>query len=77
MKKEILYEIFGYASILLVILGQVVVGWAYVIGQCCFVVGNIVSTIRCFRIDLPTADKVKNVCFLAISIGLAILGIWK
>jgi len=77
MKENIFWEIFGYITILMVVVGQVIVGWVYVAGQCCFVVGNSISTIRCFKIQLPTADKVKNICFLAISISLVIVGLVK
>lgn len=60
----------GYLVMALLLIGQITVGWLFMIGQGAYLVGNVLNVIRDFKLGRPAADKVKNVCFTAITIGL-------
>ena len=63
----------GYLVLILLLIGQVTVGWAFFIGQGAYLIGNIINLVRDFKLDRPKADKIKNTCFTAITIGLIII----
>ena len=67
----------GYIVMGLLLIGQVTVGWIFMIGQGAYLVGNILNVVRDFKLGRPKADKVKNICFTAITLGLIILYIFK
>ena len=46
------------------------------VGQGAYLLGNIINVIRDFKLGRPRADKVKNICFTAITVGLIILYIF-
>ena len=66
----------GYAVMALLLIGQVTVGWLFMIGQSAYLIGNMLNVVRDFKLDRPRADKVKNICFTAITVGLIILYIF-
>lgn len=66
----------GYAVMALLLIGQVTVGWLFMVGQGAYLIGNMLNVIRDFKLDRPKADKVKNICFTAITVGLIILYIF-
>lgn len=66
----------GYVVLVLLLIGQVTVGWFFMVGQGAYLIGNIINVARDFALDRPKADKIKNVCFTAITIGLIILYIF-
>lgn len=66
----------GYAVMALLLIGQVTVGWLFMIGQGAYLIGNMLNVVRDFKLDRPKADKVKNICFTAITVGLIILYIF-
>ena len=43
------------------------------LGQGAYLVGNVLNVVRDFKLSRPAADKVKNVCFTAITIGLIVI----
>lgn len=62
-----------YVVLALTILGQMVIGLNYLWGQGAWLIANVLTLARDFALDRPTADKVKNSCMLAITIGLIVL----
>jgi uncharacterized membrane protein YhhN len=64
-----------YIAMVLTIVGQITVGNAFYFGQGAFLLANIIYTSRDFYLKRPVADKVKNICFTAITIGVIILQI--
>lgn len=73
MEKEKFWENSMYAVIVLLVIGQITVGWLFYVGQGAYLVGNIISVLRDFKMDRPKADKIKNLLFAAITIGLIML----
>lgn len=71
--KKVLWELIGYISLFGCVLGQILIGYWYLFAQCIYLVCNLCSTIRCFAIKQNTADKIKNIVFTAITLGLIII----
>lgn len=63
----------AYVSIALTVIGQCTVGANFYIGQCAYLVANIVNCSRDIYLRRPRADKIKNFTFLGITIGLIVL----
>ena len=76
-KNEIFWEVIGYVSLALCIFGQITVGYAYMMAQIAYLVANTSTTIRSFVLDLPRADKVRNIVFLGITCGLIVIRLVK
>lgn len=72
-KKDIFWEIVGYISLFGCVIGQVIVGYWYLFAQSIYLFCNLCMTIRCFAIHQQRADKVKNITFTAITLGLIII----
>ena len=70
---KIVWEIVGYVTLALCIFGQIAVGYIYLIAQAMYLIANIASVVRDFALKLPTANKVKDICFTAITIGLIVI----
>ncbi len=66
-----------YFVLIMLILGQCTVGENFYLGQCVYLAANIVSVFRSFILQRPNADKVKDVCCLAITIGLIAFNLLK
>lgn len=73
LENKILWECIGYLNLLMCIVGQITVGYWYLLAQGVYLFANILAVIRCFAFHLPTSDKVKNITFTAITIGLIII----
>mgnify|MGYP003550871603 FL=1 len=73
MEKEKFWENSMYAVIVLLVIGQMTVGWLFYVGQGAYLIGNIINVLRDFKMDRPKADKIKNLLFTAITIGLIML----
>lgn len=65
-----LWENLQYVTLVLLIVGQCTVGSMFYVGQGVYLLANIVSVSRCFALQRPIADKIKDCCCLAITIGL-------
>lgn len=74
-RKNGFWEFIGYISLMGCILGQIVVGYAYLPAQFIYLFCNIAATIRSFAIHQPSSDRVKNCAFTAITLGLIIIKI--
>lgn len=69
-KFEKFFEIINYLVLVLLIVGQCVVGASFLIGQFIYLVANLISVIRCFILQRPVADKIKDCSCLGITTGL-------
>ena len=67
------WETLGYVGLLLCVIGQITVGYWYLVAQGVYLVANITSVVRDFALDLPNANKVKDVVFTGITIALIIV----
>lgn len=61
-----------FVTLILLIVGQCVVGANFWIGQAIYLVANIISVFRCFYLERPIADKTKDICCTGVTIGLMI-----
>lgn len=68
-----LWEIIGYICLALCVVGQITVGYAYLLAQGVYLVANIASVVRDYALNLPRANKVKDICFSGITVALIIL----
>jgi len=70
------WEIIGYATLALCIFGQITVGYFYIIAQVAYLIANVLGVIRDFALDLPRANKVRDIVFTAITLALIALKIF-
>lgn len=68
--KRIAIENLQYLVLALLVIGQCTVSNSFWIGQTVYLIANLVSVSRCFLLNRPAADKVKDVACLAITLGL-------
>lgn len=68
MKK--FFENLQYLVLAGLIVAQCVVGSNFYVGQFIYLGVNLTSVVRCFALDRPTADKVKDFACLGITIGI-------
>ena len=64
------FEVAGYAVLALLIVAQCVIRQTYIGGQFIYFAANILALVRCFALKRPRADKVKDICCTAITMGL-------
>lgn len=69
------WEIVGYTTLALCIFGQITVGYFYIVAQIAYLIANIFGVIRDFALDLPRANKVRDIVFTAITLALIALKI--
>ena len=72
-KTNIIWEILGYATLILCVIGQITVGWLYIVAQCAYLLANMISVIRDIALKLPTSNLVKDIVFTGITIALIIV----
>lgn len=70
IKKMKRIENLQYWVLVLLIVGQCTVGENFYIGQFVYLAANVISVSRSFALGRPAADKIKDVCCLAITMGL-------
>ena len=73
MNKKNFWELIGYSTLALCIIGQITVGKWYLIAQSVYLLANIGGVWRDFALDLPRANKVRDIAFTAITIGLILI----
>lgn len=75
MKKNTnrIWETVGYITLALCIFGQIAVGYVYIVAQIIYLIANVATVVRDFAINLPTANKVRDICFTAITVGLIVI----
>ena len=75
-KNDTLWECVGYFTLALCIFGQIAVGYLYMVAQVAYLVANVLSVVRDFALDLPRANKVRDVVFTGITIALIVIKIF-
>ena len=69
MKGKLIENVL-YGSVALCLIAQIVIGKNYILGQGLYLIANIIGVVRTFSMKRPIADKIKDTCFLAVTIGL-------
>lgn len=67
------WEVISYVCLVLLVVGQITIGFSFWIGQGAYLVADVGLTARCFAINQEKSDKIKNVLMLAICIGVSIV----
>lgn len=67
------WEAVGYTTLALQIFAQISVGYIYMVAQGAYLFANVWSIIRSFKLNLPRANKVRDVVFLGITVALIII----
>lgn len=62
-----------YIAMILTIVGQCVVGKSFYFGQFAFLIANVIYLCRDFVLRRPRADKIKNICFTGITLGVILI----
>ena len=60
----------GYIVLGLLIVAQCVIRQTYIGGQFIYLAANTLAIARCFVLNRQRADKVKDICCTAITLGL-------
>lgn len=66
------WELVAYVCLALTIIGQVLTASNVLLAQSVWLVSNVLFVARDFALKRPTADKVKDVAMLGLTIGLVI-----
>lgn len=74
--KALFWEIIGYITLLLCVVGQITVGWYFILAQSLYLLANVVGVVRDIALKLPRANLVKDVVFAGITIALIIIKIF-
>ena len=69
-KMQIIWKELNYLVLITLIVAQCVVKADFLIGQFVYLFANTLSFSRCFVLQRPLADKVKDGCMLGITSGL-------
>ena len=72
-KIFILWEIVGYITLILCVIGQITVGYMYIFAQILYLLANIFGVIRDLALNLPKANLIKDIVFTGITIALLII----
>ena len=72
-KNNAFWKGIGYFTLALCIFGQITVGTWYLLAQFGYLIANLLSTTRDFALNLPKANKVRDVVFTAITIALIVI----
>ena len=68
-KFQIVWKELNYLVLITLITAQCVVKVDFLIGQFVYLFANSISFTRCFILQRPTADKIKDGCMLGITVG--------
>lgn len=72
-KNNTFWEGIGYFTLALCIFGQITVGTWYLLAQFGYLISNVLGVARDFALNLPKANKVRDVVFTAITIALIVM----
>lgn len=72
-RNDRFWEIVGYITLALCVFGQMTVGYIYLTAQVVYLISNLASVARDFALNLPGANKVKDIVFTGITIALIII----
>ena len=65
-----IWENLQYVNLALTIIGQIVIGPLWLLGQGLWATANLIAVVRDFVLARPVADKVKDIAMLALTLGL-------
>ena len=66
------WEYVAYICLALTIIGQILTASDVLVAQTVWLVSNVLFVARDIALQRPTADKVKDVSMLAITLGLVV-----
>ena len=69
-KIQKVWKELNYLVLITLIVAQCVVKADFLIGQFVYLFANVISFSRCFILERPLADKIKDGCMLGITCGL-------
>lgn len=72
-KFQMVWKELNYLVLITLITAQCVVKADFLIGQFVYLFANILSFVRCFVLQRPIADKIKDGCMLGITVGLVVM----
>lgn len=72
-KFQIVWKELNYLVLITLITAQCVVKVDFLIGQFVYLFANTISFTRCFILQRPIADKIKDGCMLGITVGLVVM----
>ena len=72
-KSNAFWEGIGYFTLALCIFGQITVGTWYLLAQFGYLIANALGVARDFALNLPKANKVRDLAFSAITLGLIVV----
>lgn len=72
-KFQMVWKELNYLVLITLITAQCVVKADFLIGQFVYLFANILSFARCFVLQRPVADKIKDGCMLGITVGLVVM----
>ena len=72
-KMQTIWKELNYLVLIALIVGQCVVKADFLIGQFVYLFANVLSFTRCFVLERPIADKIKDGCCLGITSGLIMM----
>ena len=75
-KNENLWAIVGYLTLAICVGCQIIVGYVYLVAQFGYLIANVLGVARDFALKLPNANKVKDIVFTGITVGLIIIRIF-
>lgn len=67
------WENLQYVTLVLLIIGQATVGSWFVFGQCVYLLANVISIGRCFALNRPWADKIKDTAMFGLTVALLLI----
>ena len=74
--SDTFWEVIGYINIMLLVFGQIAVGYLYISAQVAYLAANALSLIRCIILKQPKTDIIRNAVFTAITIALIVIYIF-
>lgn len=70
MKKIVTWENVQYVVLFLTVVGQILIGINYFLGQGIWLLANAITVTRNVKLDRPRADKVQGWFMFALTFGL-------
>ena len=70
------WENIAYIALALCVFGNIAVGWFFLLAQTAYLIANGINVARDFALGRPAADKVRNLTFFAITVGLIIIRVF-
>lgn len=70
MKKIVTWENVQYVVLFLTVVGQILIGVNYFLGQGTWLLANAITVTRNVKLDRPRADKVQGLFMFALTFGL-------